>query len=174
MGDWTLTLDHLPGWEFLEEGYRRELALFALGLLLAALMLYWTYTASRDTARTRERYTRFERTLAQYMQLQARRDSDLTAADTSPNPLAYLGEKARGTGVGEDRLVALTPSGEGPRGRTAYRIRFEGIPLRPALVLLRELETEGRMGVRELTVARVSSDADQFDVTLRLLHLNPS
>lgn len=173
MGDGTL-FDSLPGWDVLEGGYRRELLVFGLGLLLAGVMLYWTYTAAGETSRLRERQARFERTLASYMQLRSRRDLDATAADTSPNPLAYLGEKAHGTGVGEDRLVALTPSGEGPRGRTAYRIRFEGIPLRPALIFLRELETEGRMGVHELTIARVSADARQFDVTFRLLNLNPS
>ncbi len=174
MADLSL-LEHLPGWETLTEEVNREKAAFGLALLLAVFMLYWTYSAAGETADLRERTDRFERTLATYMELRARRDlASAAESDTTTNPLAYLGEKARSTGVGEDRLTALTPSGEGPRGRTAYRVRFEGIPLRPALVLLRDLETERRMGVRELTIARVGVDAQQFDVTFRLLNLGPS
>lgn len=174
MGNLEL-LERLPGWETLTEAINREKAAFGLGLLLAVFMLYWTYSAAEETADLRERVGRFEKSLATYMELRARRDlASAARSDTATNPLAYLGEKARTIGVGEDRLTALTPSGEGPRGRTAYRVRFEGIPLRPALVLLRELETERRMGVRELTIARVGVDAEQFDVTFRLLNLGPS
>jgi len=152
---------------------RTEQILFGLGLLVALGLLYGVYSASLHTRDLRERRARFETALENYLRLRPG-EGPAPSEEGLSNPLAYLGEKVRSSGVRDDRLMALTPSGEGPRGRPAYRIRFEGIPLRPAVVLLRELESEGRFGVREFTVARVGSQTSRYDVTLRLLGLGGS
>lgn len=142
--------------------------LYVLVCLGALFLAFYAYQSHMNARESKQKAQRFRELLVEFKKI-APEQGSLPQKVRASNPLAYLENMLKENQISRGRIGELTPSGTDRRERKTYRLRLQSVPPNKGLSLLRNLEKDGRLQIRRLSLERTGIESGRFDVQFQLI-----